>query len=118
MLLLIASIIAFHEPTAVRVIETPEIQASSYFASKDAAEVERRIRSSFEMTDRNSDGFIDLNEAPIAERGQQRPDGVRVAAEASNSLWIRLMDTGGDGRVNWPEMRGYLLPRYLHANGL
>lgn len=94
------------------------ISSSSYFASKDPVEIERRVRNSFDLTDRNHDGFIDLPEAPIAERGRHNAEGLRVAEEASNALWIRLMDLNGDMRVDWPEMRAHLLPGYLRDNGL
>ena len=94
------------------------IGSSTHFVSNDPAELERQYRRSFELTDRNGDGYIDLSEAPIAERGRQNADGDRVAEEASNSLWVRLMDTDSDSRVDWPEMRAYLLPRGMRANGL
>ncbi len=94
------------------------IGSSTHFVTKDPAELERQYRRSFELTDRNGDGYIDLAEAPIAERGHQNADGDRIAEEASNSLWVRLMDTGSDGRVDWPEMRAYLMPIGMRANGL
>lgn len=94
------------------------IGSSTHFVSKDPVELERQYRRSFELTDRNGDGYIDLAEAPMAERGHQNADGDRIAEEASNSLWVRLMDTGSDGRVDWPEMRAYLMPIGMRANGL
>lgn len=94
------------------------IGSTTHFVTRDPAELERQYRRSFELTDRNGDGYIDLAEAPIAERGRQNSDGDRVAEEASNSLWVRLMDTGSDGRVDWPEMRAYLMPIGMRANGL
>ena len=118
MLHVLATVLLAAAPDGANATQAASIQPASFFASKDPTEIERRVRSSFDMTDRNGDGFIDLNEAPIAERGQQDSNGVRVPAEASNALWIRLMDANGDNRVDWSEMRAYLLPRYLQANGL
>lgn len=117
----VVAVLAFGDPSgpipltpAARVT----VGSSIHFVSKDPAELERQVRNSFDLTDRNRDGYIDLSEAPIAERGRQNANGDRIADEAGNGLWIRTMDRDGDGRVDWSEMRGYLLPRYLRANGL
>lgn len=120
MLAVLFLLIAGDPSTSPTLVQTGRvtINSSSYFASQDPIELERRVRNSFDLTDRNHDGFVDLSEAPIAERGRHNADGERVAEEASNALWIRLMDQDSDMRVDWPEMREYLLPGYLRDNGL
>ncbi len=118
---LATTLIALADPSSVAAL--PEdarvtVGSADYFVSKDMAELERELRNSFDLTDRNGDGSIDTNEAPIAERGQINANGDRIAAQAGNALWISLMDTDGDTVVDWPEMRAYLLPRLVRANGL
>ncbi|MBU1539303.1 MAG: EF-hand domain-containing protein [Alphaproteobacteria bacterium] len=117
---LATTLIAFGDPSMAPLPGDARVNVGSadYFVSKDVAELERELRTSFSLTDRNSDGSIDASEAPIAERGQTNVNGDRIAEEAGNVLWIRLMDTGGDAVVDWPEMRAYLLPRLVRANGL
>lgn len=92
------------------------IGSSTYFASKDPEELERQLRRSFGLTDTDQNGFIESSEAPIAERGHSDANGSRIAAEAGSALWIRTMDKNADNRVDWSEMRDYLLPRMVKAN--
>ena len=118
---LVTTLIAFGDPSSVAALPADArvtIGSADYFVSKETAELERDLRNSFNLTDRNSDGSIDASEAPIAERGQTNANGDRIAEEAGNALWISLMDTDGDTVVDWPEMRAYLLPRLERANGL
>lgn len=118
---LVTTLIAFGDPSSMAPLPADArvtVGSADYFVSKEVAELERELRTSFSLTDRNSDGSIDASEAPIAERGQTNVNDDRIAEEAGNVLWIRLMDTGGDAVVDWPEMRAYLLPRLVRANGL
>lgn len=92
------------------------IGSSTYFVSQDPVELERQVRRSFALTDKDQNGFIDVSEAPIAERGRSGANGDRIAEEASSGLWIRTMDQNSDERVEWSEMRDYLLPRIIRAN--
>lgn len=116
---LTTTLIMLHDPSSAAPLPSDArvtVGSSVHFVNRDIAELERELRNSFDLTDRNRDGRIDLGEAPIAERGQTNANGERVAEEAGNTLWIRLMDTDGDVAVDWQEMRTYLLPRIIRAN--
>lgn len=71
-------------------------------------------KTSFVMTDRNRDGFIELAEAPKA-RITSKKNGATVKTDSGSSVWMERFDQNKDAKVSWDEYYGKV--KFLAKSG-
>ncbi len=78
------------------------------------AQVLEFAKTSFVMTDRNKDGFIELEEAPKA-RVTSKKNGEIVNSETGHEVWLARFDQNKDAKVSWDEY--YSKVKFLSKQG-
>ncbi|PXA82916.1 hypothetical protein DMC25_18985 [Caulobacter sp. D4A] len=71
-------------------------------------------KTSFVMTDRNKDGFIEQSEAPKA-RVTKKKNGEVVNTDTGPQVWIGRFDKNKDQKVSWEEYLAKV--QFLAKNG-